>query len=117
MKTENIEDIYELTPLQKGILFHSLYAPEFGLYFIQIRYSLHGKLNFEAFKNAWQQVVERHTALRTGFFWEDIDRPLQVVYKQVKVPFEYYDWRSIEPEERQKQLKSFLLRGCLKSRR
>jgi hypothetical protein len=39
LKTENIADIYELTPLQKGILFHSLYAPEFGLYFIQIRYS------------------------------------------------------------------------------
>jgi hypothetical protein len=108
MKTENIEDIYELTPLQKGILFHCLHAPELGLYFIQLSYTLHGNLNTTAFERAWQKVVDRHTALRTGFYWEEIDKPLQVVYKQVKVPLEQYDWRGIDPVEQQKRLKSFL---------
>jgi hypothetical protein len=110
MKTENIQDIYELTPLQKGILFHSLYAPEFGLYFIQIRYSLCGELNISAFEGAWQQIIQRHTALRTSFYWKDIDNPLQVVHRQVKVPLKQYDWRKIEPVEQQRQLKNFVLR-------
>jgi len=109
MKVENVEDIYELTPLQKGILFHSLYAPEFGLYFIQITYSILGELDLVVFEGAWQQLIERHQAMRTGFFWEDIDKPLQVVYKQVKLPLQYEDWREIEPNEQQKRLKSFLL--------
>ncbi len=108
MKTVNIQDIYELTPLQKGILFHSLYAPEFGLYFIQVRYQLSGELNPVAFETAWQQIVARHTALRTGFYWEDVARPLQVVYKQAKVPLEHYDWRGVKPNEQSKQLESFL---------
>lgn len=107
MKTENIEDIYELTPIQKGLLFHSLSAPEFGLYFFQTTLTLRG-INFLAFEQAWQQVVQRHKILRTGFYWEDIDQPLQVVYKQVKVPLEQYDWRAIDPVEQQKRLKSFL---------
>jgi hypothetical protein len=109
MKLENVEDIYELTPLQKGILFHSLYAPEFGLYLIQITYSMWGQLDRVAFERAWQQIIERHPALRTGFFWEDIDKPLQIVYKQVKTPLKYYDWRDLEPREQKKRLNSFLL--------
>jgi len=108
MKTENIEDIYPLTPIQKGILFHSIYAPELGQYLFQTRYALRGNLNVVAFERAWQQVVARHTILRTGFYWEDINNPLQVVYKQVKVPLEQHDWRGIDPVEQQKRFKSFL---------
>ncbi|MEH1848658.1 MAG: condensation domain-containing protein [Nostoc sp.] len=109
MKTENIEDIYELTPLQKGILFHSLYANELGLYFFQQTFILHGNLNIDAFEKAWQIVVDRHTILRTGFYWEEIDNPLQVVYKQVKIPLKLYDWSTIEPVAQQQHLESFLV--------
>ncbi len=111
---ENIEDIYELTPVQKGILFHSLYAPELGLYLFQTRLALQGVLNVEAFEQAWQQVVERHTILRTSFHWQDLKQPLEVVYKKVNVPVQQQDWRVIDPNEQQRQLKSFLAsdRAC-----
>ena len=108
MKTENIEDIYELTPIQKGILFHSLYTPEFGQYFFQTRFAIQGNLNPVAFEEAWQQVVSRHTILRSGFYWEDIDKPLQVVYKQVNLPLEQQDWRELDPVEQDKRLTAFL---------
>jgi Condensation domain len=108
MKTENIEDIYELSPIQKGILFHSLFAPEFGLYFFQMPFVLRGHLNLEAFESAWQQVIARHTILRTGFYWEDINKPLQVVYREIQIPLKEYDWRGIDPIEQQEKLKSFL---------
>lgn len=108
MKTENIEDIYELTFIQKGLLFQSLYEPELGVYFFQFRFAIRGNLNVVAFDHAWQQVAARHTALRTGFYWENLDKPLQIVYRQVKVPLEELDLRGIDSIEQQKRLQSFL---------
>lgn len=108
MKTENIQDIYELSPIQQGILFHCIYAPESGFYFVQKIFSLRGILNFDAFDRAWQEVVARHTSLRTGFYWEDINKPLQVVYERVKVPIQQEDWRGLSVEEREGQFESFL---------
>ncbi|MBE9167118.1 amino acid adenylation domain-containing protein [Pleurocapsales cyanobacterium LEGE 06147] len=109
-RLEIIEDIYELTPIQKGILFHSLYDSENGLYLFQATFTLKTFLDLDAFEQAWQQVIQRHTILRTSFYWEDVEQPLQVVYKQVTVPFEYHDWRDIEVERQQEQLNSFLKR-------
>ncbi|MBW4537463.1 MAG: amino acid adenylation domain-containing protein [Pleurocapsa minor HA4230-MV1] len=94
MNKENIADIYELSPLQQGILFHSICEPETGVYFIQLCYRLRGNLNVTAFEQAWQQVVARHTVLRTGFYWEKLEKPLQVVYKQVPVSIQHHDWRN-----------------------
>lgn len=108
MKTENIQDIYEVSPVQQGLLFHSLYASELAHYFVQIGFTIRGDLNVVAFEHAWQQVVARHTVLRTSFYWEEIDKPLQVVYRNVKVPLEQQDWRGIDPVEQHKRLNSFL---------
>lgn len=108
MKSENIEDIYELTPLQKGVLFHCLYENESPLYFFQIVYTIHSSFNTNIFEKAWQIVIDRHTILRTGFYWEEIENPLQVVYKQVKVPLSHYDWRHLDRAEQENQLQSFI---------
>ncbi|MDZ8084259.1 MAG: condensation domain-containing protein [Nostoc sp. DedQUE12b] len=107
MKAENIEDIYELTPLQKGVLFHCLYENESQLYFFQQVYTV-PHLNIDVFEKAWQILVARHTILRTGFYWEEIENPLQVVYKQVKLPLNQYDWRHLERVEQENRLKSFI---------
>ena len=108
MKGDNIQDIYELSPAQQGILFHSLYSPESGVYFVQQCYTLRGNVNTVAFEQAWQQVVARHSALRTSFYWENLDKPLQVVNRQVTVPLEQYDWRGLAPALQQSQLEAFL---------
>ncbi|MEH2290130.1 condensation domain-containing protein [Nostoc sp.] len=105
---EDIQDIYPLSPIQHGILFHGLHAPEMGLYHIQLVHTFSGNLNFAAFEYAWQQVATRHTILRTSFYWEELDKPLQVVHQQVKVPVEYQDWRGVKPLEQQERFKSFL---------
>lgn len=105
---EDIQDIYPLSPIQHGILFHGLQAPEMGLYHIQLVYTFSGNLNVAAFKYAWQQVATRHTILRTSFYWEELDKPLQVVHRQVEVSIEYQDWQGLDPLEQKERLKSFL---------
>lgn len=103
-----IEDIYPLSPIQQGLLFHTLYAPESQMYVEQWSCSLQGKLNITALKSAWQQVIERHSVLRTAFYWEELEEPLQVVSKQVELPWQQYDWREMSPTEQSQQLEKFL---------
>ena len=115
MKTKNIEDIYELTPVQKGMLFHCLYDTELSLYFFQHIFTVRGNLNIEAFEKAWQLVMDRHPILRTGFYWEEIDNPLQIVYNQVKICLNRHDWSKMDLVEQEAQFESFLLSDRKKS--
>ena len=108
-KTGNIEDIYPLSPMQEGILFHALYTPETMGYFEQFSYTLEGDLNMSVFEQAWQTIVARHPILRTLFAWEKQNQPLQIVRQKVTVPFTYQDWRPYPPAEQQAKLEAFLI--------
>ncbi|MFG6107725.1 amino acid adenylation domain-containing protein [Leptothoe sp. EHU-05/26/07-4] len=108
MGRQNVEDIYKLSPMQHGMLFHSLEAPGSGVYFEQFNFTLHGLLNTSAFRQAWQQVIARHTVLRTSFLWENLESPLQVVYKQVELPWIEQDWQHLVSTEQQTRLDAFL---------
>lgn len=105
---KNIEDIYPLTPAQQGMLFHTLYEPKAGMYIEHISWRLKGNLNVSAFERAWQQVVDRHAVLRSGFFVEGLDDPLQVVFHQVEVPLTQMDWRGLSHAEQESRLESFI---------
>ncbi|WP_162251413.1 condensation domain-containing protein, partial [Massilia sp. Root418] len=61
-----LADLYPLSPMQSGMLFHSVYEPKGGAYLNQLRVEIEG-LDPARFKAAWQQAFERHDVLRTGF--------------------------------------------------
>src|SRR5688572_12526704 len=103
-----IEDVYPLSPTQQGMLFHSLFAPESGIYFDQLIFSFRGNLNRAAFREAWTQVINHHAALRTTFLWEELSEPVQVVRRQVDLPWEDRDWRNIAVAEQHEALQSHL---------
>jgi hypothetical protein len=108
MNAEQIEDIYPLSWMQQGMLFHTLYAPKSGVYFNQLNCTLGAGLNADAFVGAWRRVVERHPVLRTGFVWEDLPEPLQVVRREVELPLERQDWRGLSGEEQRSRFDAFL---------
>jgi amino acid adenylation domain-containing protein len=99
MTKENIEDLYELSPLQQGILFDSLSAPDSGRYLVTMRYTIEGALDVPAFERAWHAVVARHPVLRTSFHWEGLAKPLQVVHRDIAVSIRKDDWRGIPAAE------------------
>jgi amino acid adenylation domain-containing protein len=107
-KTKDIEAIYPLSPMQQGMLFHTLYQPESRIYFEQFRFTIHGDLNKSAFEQAWQQVVQRHAALRSLFVWKNRKQPVQVVRKQVNLTWINRDLCLLSTEEQQKQIICFL---------
>jgi len=104
---ENIQDIYPLSPMQQGMLFHSIYAPETEVYSEQLDCQLNGRLNIEAFQKAWQEVLNRHDILRSAFVWEDVDEPLQIVHQQLEIPFKVLDW-SNKSEKEKKLINDFV---------
>jgi putative pyridoxal-dependent aspartate 1-decarboxylase len=108
IKNKNIEDFYPLSPMQQGILFHSLADSKSGVYFEQFSWNLKGILDVESFRRAWQKVVERHSILRTCFVWSGLKEPVQIVHRQVDLPWQEYNWQHLSPEEQQKKLQFFL---------
>jgi len=99
MRPNNIEDIYPLSPMQQGMLFHTLYADEADAYVVQVAWTLRG-LDVGAWKRAWEEVVDRHPALRTAFAWEKLAEPVQIVWKRLKPAFDEQDLRALAPAER-----------------
>ncbi|MEB3357177.1 MAG: amino acid adenylation domain-containing protein [Synechococcales bacterium] len=107
-KRKNIENIYPLSPMQQGILFHTLLAPESGIYVPQIVLTLEGALDAIALRRVWQQAVARHDVLRTAFYWKQRDEPFQVVYRQAELLWVQQDWRDQPPELQTTHLQVFL---------
>ncbi|WP_245322600.1 non-ribosomal peptide synthetase, partial [Bradyrhizobium valentinum] len=88
-----IEDIYPLSPMQQGMLFHSLRDAGSGVYVNQVSVEIRG-LDAERLGQAWREVSARHQMLRTGFLWRELaGSPLQAVYRDAVAPFEQEDWR------------------------
>ncbi|HKH46438.1 MAG TPA: amino acid adenylation domain-containing protein, partial [Thermoanaerobaculia bacterium] len=100
---KNVEDIYPLTPLQSGMLFHSLMAPESGVYVNQVTCTLPADLDGRLFQQAWEKLVQRHAVLRTAFLWDGLEEPLQVVRKKVTLPWQDLDWRGVPAEEQKRR--------------
>jgi len=67
-----IADIYPLSPMQQGMLFHTLYEPEVEAYINQLRLDIEG-LDLLAFGRAWQAALDRHDILRSSFHWLGLD--------------------------------------------
>lgn len=94
---DQIQDIYPLSPMQEGMLFHSLYRPEDGAYLIQVSCELQGALEPAIFSAAWEEVQRRHSILRTAFVWEDVNQPLQIVFANAPAEIVQHDWRTLPP--------------------
>ncbi|PMV20426.1 MULTISPECIES: non-ribosomal peptide synthase/polyketide synthase [unclassified Pseudomonas] len=79
-----IADLYPLSPMQQGMLFHTLYAPEAEAYINQLRLDIEG-LDLLAFGRAWQAALDRHDILRSSFHWLGLDSAHQVIQRHVDV--------------------------------
>ena len=103
-----IEDIYPLAPMQQGMLFHSLYAPDNDVYVNQLHGTLTDPLDIDAFRAAWNAALKEHAILRTGFLSERQGEALQIVWRQAALPFTVLDWRRMPPAQHAERLAVFL---------
>ena len=105
----DVEDIYRLSPMQEGMLFHTVRNADTGSYVVQMAGRFDGPIDPSLFQSAWSAVVSRHPALRTSFHWADLTRPVQVVRRGPRTPVVVLDWRAHQPAEQDAMMSAFLL--------
>ncbi|MGW5134444.1 amino acid adenylation domain-containing protein [Streptomyces sp. NPDC004135] len=91
---------YPLTPLQAGLLYHSLAGRD--PYARRIVLTLAGITDADALARAWQHVVDHVPALRSTVRLPHDGPPEQVVHPEVRVPVASYDWRGLTPGDRRR---------------
>ncbi|HGJ8974839.1 TPA: amino acid adenylation domain-containing protein, partial [Pseudomonas aeruginosa] len=103
-----IEDIYPLTPMQEGLLLHTLMEPNSGIYFMQDRYVIDSDIDMPRFEAAWREVARRHDALRASFHVDDSGQMRQIIHREAKLKVFFDDWSGRPEEEHEEALAELL---------
>ncbi|GDY54607.1 hypothetical protein SVIO_052300 [Streptomyces violaceusniger] len=106
MKKPGLEDVLPLSPMQQGMLFHAMYDQEGGsdVYTIQLSFAIEGELDAEALRGAAAGVLRRHANLRAGFRSRKNGEPVQIIPREVALPWTDVDLSGLPEDEREEAL-------------
>lgn len=90
-KKYDVEDICPLSPLQQGLFFHWRHGEGEDAYYRQFSYRVHGRLDAQLVKKAFDRIMARYDILRAVFDDEVCGMPVQVILKQRNTGFAYAD--------------------------
>ncbi len=105
---EEIEDIWALSPMQLGMVYHRLREPNAGVYVEQMHLKIED-LDEAALLDAWQLVMDRHPVLRTSIVSMGDEDPVQLVRRGTTVPVVRNDIRTLSGEQRSKWIQEHLV--------
>ena len=86
----NVQDVYPISSLQEGMLFHHLLNEGHDPYILSTALQLRSRADVDLFISAIQEVINRHDSLRSAVIWDRLPRPVQVVYRQAQMPVEEF---------------------------
>ncbi len=101
---DNITDIYSLSPMQNGMLFHSIYSMDPSEYACQMCWDIDCALDTVLLQASWNQLIQRHSVLRTIFCWENIADVQQIVLNKAPIKWIEHDWQSLTVAEQKNSL-------------
>ncbi|MCO4220155.1 condensation domain-containing protein, partial [Bacillus sp. 10017] len=95
---QNFQNIYPLSPMQEGMLFHHLSDKDqdFQAYCVQSALKISGTFNFDIAENSLNILVRRHDLLRTVFIHSKLSRPRQVVFKNREMFIQMHDYTHLQ---------------------
>ena len=103
-----ITSVYELSPMQEGMLFHGLYDDSSISYTNQVIMGFPKGLDLEIFKKSSNHVLKHYSILRSGFFYENMSTPIQAVFQKVEMPIEIIDYTKLSETETEKAVAKFI---------
>ncbi|PWW60408.1 non-ribosomal peptide synthetase [Actinokineospora spheciospongiae] len=110
MHRSPIEDVLPLAPLQEGLLFHARYDERAAdVYTVQFSFDLTGPWDAALLRTAARALVARHAALRACFQHAGLDTPVQLVLREVEVPWAEVDLGGLPEDEQRSELDRVLL--------
>ncbi|MFF5582378.1 non-ribosomal peptide synthetase [Streptomyces hygroscopicus] len=99
-----IDDVLPLWPLQEGLLFHTLYGEQqHDVYVAQILIDLDGALDAGVMRESVAALLRRHANLRAGFRYAKLSRPVQVIPREVEVPWREFDLSGLDGPARERE--------------
>nr|AGS49567.1 long-chain-fatty-acid--CoA ligase [uncultured bacterium esnapd10] len=102
MTQQAIADVLPLSPLQEGLLFHALYdEQDIDVYHVQLIFDLDGPVHAPTMRAAVDGLLRRHPNLRAAFWQQGLDRAVQIVPHEARVP-----WRELDESEMDSYLKA-----------
>ncbi|XGX15973.1 amino acid adenylation domain-containing protein [Pseudomonas solani] len=105
---DDIEDIYPLSPMQEGLLVHTLLEKHSGIYFMQECYVIREALDYAEFRTAWRQVIQRHEAVRASFVWNTGGDLMQVIRRAPEVDVALLDLSLLPEDEAKARIETLL---------
>ncbi|MFI6731228.1 condensation domain-containing protein, partial [Streptomyces atratus] len=91
-KGSALAEVWPLSPLQQGMLFHSSYDDEGpDVYGLQCVLGVDGPLDTELFRACWEALVKRHAVLRASFQRRKSGEAVQLISRSVSLP-----WRDVD---------------------
>ena len=108
------DDRFGVSPLQEGMLFHTLLEPHGGHYVVLMSTPLSARLDVPVFRAAWAHVIARHAILRAAFTRDGAGAATHVVAPSVTPAWEVLDWRDLPAHQRAEQLEAYLARERLR---
>jgi len=106
---DQVQDMYALSPMQQGMLFHALLDDQKNSHLVQMTITLEGDLDVGIFVNSIQKLVDRYDVFRTTFIHEKMKQPLQVVLKSRPIPIQHIDLTSYDEAEKTRLLEQYRL--------
>ncbi|WP_345025604.1 condensation domain-containing protein, partial [Actinomadura keratinilytica] len=93
MTQRRVEDVWPLSPLQEGLLFHALYDERaLDVYTVQQIVELDGPLDADLLRRSFAALLDRHASLRAAFRQPAGSQQLvQVIIRGAALP-----WREID---------------------
>ncbi len=109
-KNPEIKDIYSLSAMQEGMLFHYLVNEQSTAYIEQMNLRINGSIDHELFGEAFNKIIQRHDVLRTLFLYKNMKKPRQVVLKQRTSSIRFENIFHLKKSEQEKYIKDFIIK-------
>ncbi|MEC1406792.1 fengycin non-ribosomal peptide synthetase FenB [Bacillus halotolerans] len=109
VKTKKIKNVYPLSHMQEGMLFHSFLHKEEGSYVEQSLFTIKGSLSYEIFQRSIQAIIDRHDIFRTVFLPHvpNLSGPRQVVMTERNFHLHTEDIFSLQTNEQNDYIEQF----------
>ncbi len=101
-------DAYPLTALQTGMLFHSEFEPQEGLYHDVFSYRVKAKFDRKTVRETLRKTTAQHEILRTSFDLVNYNEPLQIVHSETEIPLEIIDLQNLSVEAQNRRIDDWI---------
>ncbi len=103
---EEREDFYPLSGIERGMIFHSLLAPDEPVYYDQLAY-LFEIADLDRFYRGFELLVDRHAIFRSRYYLQQFEEPMKVVAARVVVPRDVEDLTALEEGEQRRRVQAY----------